>query len=79
MRHSPKENEAISHTLINLINSTNKTGSKVDASGWESHRTILVSLSDRQLRTLAKKLAESMIEIPEHYSNILLYALSKSP
>jgi hypothetical protein len=77
MRASLKE-KAASSALINLIKSTNEAGLKLDASSWESYCKILLTQNDTQLKIIAKNLAQSMIENPQHYRNILLCALSIS-
>lgn len=77
MRASLKE-KAASHALINLIKSANEAGLKLDTSSWESYCKTLLTVNDAQLKIIAKKLAESMIEKPQHYRNILLCVLSTS-
>lgn len=77
MRSSHKD-EAASHALINLIRSTSGIRGKLDASDWESYGRMLLTQNDAQLKIIAMKLAESMIEKPEHYHNILLYVLSNA-
>jgi hypothetical protein len=45
---------------------------------WRSYAEFLLLLDEVQLRLVAKKFAEGMIEKPELYYKILLIALSES-
>ena len=52
---------------------------KIDNSGWDSYRNLLLSLSEEQLKILANGVAQSMTRFPSVFRNIMLIALSKNP
>jgi hypothetical protein len=52
---------------------------KIDKSGWDSYRNLLLSLSEEQLKILAYGVAQSMTRFPSVFRNIMLIALSKNP
>jgi hypothetical protein len=52
---------------------------KIDNSGWDSYRNLLLSLSEEQLKILANGVAQSMLHFPSVFRNIMLIALAKNP
>lgn len=52
---------------------------KIDSSGWDSYRNLLLSLSEEQLKILANGVAQSMFNFPSVFRNIMLIALAKNP
>jgi hypothetical protein len=53
--------------------------SKIDESGWDSYKNLLLSLPEEQLKILANGVAQSMTYFPSVFRNIVLIALSKNP
>lgn len=52
---------------------------KIDNSGWDSYRNLLLSLSEEQLKILANGVAQSTPHFPSVFRNIMLIALAKNP
>jgi hypothetical protein len=67
--------------LYDLARVVNKLvpDAEINRSGWESYVTLLVSLSEDQLKMLAHKLAESLVQFPYVFRFIVLIALSRNP
>jgi hypothetical protein len=54
------------------------TNTRVDKQGFESFRTFVRSLSEKQLKILASKIAEVLGQYPNLFRGMLLFALSKN-
>jgi hypothetical protein len=77
IRDSLKEQPS-SYTLASLFaKTTNFSELKIDISDWDPHGISLLLEDEVQLKMLARKFGEAMIEQPKLYQFILLTALYK--
>jgi hypothetical protein len=66
------------HALARVANKL-VPDAKIDKLGWEFYRSLLLSLSDEQLKILADKVTELMVQSPFAFRYIVLVSLSRNP
>lgn len=64
-----------------LARLTNKLvpDTEINKTGWESYRSLLLSISDEQLKIIAGKVVELMFQSPFAFRYIVLVSLSRNP